>query len=286
MNDIDKVIALFQLEKIDTNLFRGQNASWEHGRVFGGQVIAQSLKAAMQTVDKDRNVHALHAFFLRPGDVNYPILFEVDRVRDGGSFTTRRVLAIQQGEAIFSAQISFQAEGRGPSHSASMPDNVGEPEQHESNHEFQIRMHEANPKRIPLPKHHAFDTHPQHKAGMSTEIISPAINSVWTRAHPPISLSEDDAYCLLAYMSDMNLMGTALLAHDLHWFHEGYQFASIDHAMWFHSKPDPTQWLLYYLDSPWAGNGRGMNRGLYYNQFGTMIATVTQEGLMREKRPK
>ena len=274
------------LERIEVNTFRGVSPEDGPGRIFGGQVIAQSLLAAYETVE-DRICHSLHCYFIRPGDPRIPILFEVDRSRDGGTFTTRRVIAVQNGKQIFNLAASFQVAEDGFEHQAPMPavrspdDMAAEAEAHKKavldgmSEEMRRMMNRPRPIEMIGRDNYGFGRKPKPSEPKS---------DTWMRAVAPIG---DDArmhQVILAYASDMNLLSTAMRPHGVAWQTPGLQSASLDHAMWFHKASNFNDWHLYTQDSPSASGGRGFVRGAIYGQDGTLVASVAQEGLMRMKK--
>ena len=274
------------LERIEVNTFRGVSPEDGPGRIFGGQVIAQSLLAAYETVE-DRICHSLHCYFIRPGDPRIPILFEVDRSRDGGTFTTRRVIAVQNGKQIFNLAASFQVAEEGFEHQAPMPavrnpdDMAAEAEatkkavQDGMSEEMRRMMNRPRPIEMIGRDNYGFGRKPKPSEPKS---------DTWMRAVAPIG---DDArmhQVILAYASDMNLLSTAMRPHGVAWQTPGLQSASLDHAMWFHKASNFNDWHLYTQDSPSASGGRGFVRGAIYGQDGTLVASVAQEGLMRLKK--
>ncbi len=274
------------LERIEVNTFRGVSPEDGPGRIFGGQVIAQSLLAAYETVE-ERICHSLHCYFIRPGDPRIPILFEVDRSRDGGTFTTRRVIAVQNGKQIFNLAASFQVAEDGFEHQAPMPavrsagDMAQEAEAHKKavldgmSEEMRRMMNRPRPIEMVGRDNYGFGRKPKPSEPKS---------DTWMRAVAPIG---DDArmhQVILAYASDMNLLSTAMRPHGVAWQTPGLQSASLDHAMWFHKASNFNDWHLYTQDSPSASGGRGFVRGAIYGQDGTLVASVAQEGLMRLKK--
>jgi len=274
------------LERIEVNLFRGVSPEDGPGRIFGGQVIAQSLLAAYETVE-ERICHSLHCYFIRPGDPRIPILFEVDRSRDGGTFTTRRVIAVQNGKQIFNLAASFQTAEDGFEHQAPMPavrsadDMAAEAEAQKKavlegmSEEMRRMMNRPRPIEMVGRDNYGFGRKPKPSEPKS---------DTWMRAVAPIG---DDArmhQVILAYASDMNLLSTAMRPHGVAWQTPGLQSASLDHAMWFHKASNFNDWHLYTQDSPSASGGRGFVRGAIYGQDGTLVASVAQEGLMRLKK--
>lgn len=282
---LDDLVKLLALERIEENLFRGQSQDLGWGTVFGGQVLGQALSAAAQTVPSERHVHSMHAYFLRPGDVKRPIVYDVDRIRDGTSFTTRRVVAIQNGQAIFNLATSFQKEEPGFEHQAPMPD-APPPEGLKTDQERFAAVADRLPKfamdrataerpielRLVEPEGDLF--HPQKRDPK---------RMVWLRAVAP--LPDDPALhaYLLAYASDFSFVTTSLLPHGVTWLTPGMQIASIDHVMWFHRPARIDDWLLYVMDSPAAHGARGIARGLIFNRDGRLVASAAQEGLIRQR---
>ncbi len=280
---LNKLINLLDLEQLEDNLFRGQSENIGGPRVFGGQVLGQALTAAVRTVDKKRTAHSLHAYFLRPGDMEFPIIYDVDRIRDGGSFTTRRVVAIQKGEPIFNTSISFHKKESGPTHQIDMPD-IPSPEECKS--EIQIRKKIA--ERVPEKMRDFFlRERPIEIRSMPGEDMfqeakkKPPYKYMWMKAvdRLPDDISLHQA--ILAYASDMGLLSTSLNPHRLSFASGNFQSASLDHAMWFHRPFRADEWMLYSTDSPSASNARGFNRGSVYTREGVLVASAVQEGLMR-----
>lgn len=284
------LVAQLSLERIEVNLFRGRSPDDEGPRMFGGHVIAQALLAAYETVE-DRVCHSLHAYFIRPGDPSIPVLYEVDRSRDGGSFTTRRVTAIQRGEQIFNLAASFQVEGEGYEHQFPMPEWPGPETLEDEQLRFRalverwgdkvpewIRRNVARPRPIDVRW-----VDPQPIDG--PPVVKPAKKAVWFRSKAPIGENRAMQQALMAYASDMAFMETALRVHGLVWTTPGLQTASLDHAMWFHRPTDFHEWHLYDQDAPSTSGGRGFVRGSIYSADGVLAASVAQEALMR-RRPK
>ena len=274
---LEKVIALLDLEPIEVNIFRGQNPDEERMRVFGGQVCAQALMAAARTVEKG-SVHSLHSYFLRAGDPKVPILYEVDRIRDGRSFTTRRVVAIQHGRAIFNLAASFHIDEEGYEHQYDMPD-VPAPESLPSRKDLRTETPEVFPAHWPdrpqpidiryiseLPYRFIEGRDPEQK--------------VWIRADGSVPNDPVMHSCLLAYMSDMTLLDTSMLPH-ASGYRDDIMTASLDHMMWFHRPVKADEWMLYSMDSPSAQGSRGFNRGTVHSRDGALLASVAQEGLIR-----
>ena len=285
---VDALIALLDLEAIEVNIFRGVSPDEDRQRVFGGQVAGQALVAAARTVEPDRSVHSLHAYFLRPGDPAVPILYEVDRIRDGRSFTTRRVVAIQHGKAIFNLAASFHIHEEGLEHQLAMADMMFDghlPPDPESLPDWQERMAPWAEKmgdwyNRPRPiDHRQIDYEP-----LDRKDKLPPHQRTWIRADGV--LPEDPVLhaCVLTYASDMTLLDTSILPHGLGAMDDRLMMASLDHTMWFHRPFRADEWLLYVQDTPSASGGRGIARGLIYTQDGDLAVSVVQEGLIRIMR--
>jgi len=285
-NVLTELVTLLALERIEEDLFRGQSQDLGWGTVFGGQVLGQALSAAVQTVPREREVHSLHAYFLRPGDVSRPILYEVDRIRDGASFTTRRVVAVQAGKAIFNLAASFQKTEPGFEHQDPMPEvppPEGLPTELERVERVKDKIPEAllaaglRPRPFEMRTTDPEDDHP------FLPKPRPPRRSVWLRA---IDKLPDDAALhryLLAYASDHLFVTTALLPHGVNWITRGMQVASLDHVMWFHQPVRVDEWLLYDIESPSAHGARGLARGRVFTRDGKLVATTAQEGLVRKR---
>ncbi len=282
------LLGLLELERIETNLFRGVSARDGRSRVFGGQVAAQALRAAALTVPVERPVHSLHSYFLRPGDPSIPIVYEVDRIRDGGSFTTRRVVAVQRGEAIFHLSASFQILEPGPDHAMTMPD-VARPEELPSTEE---RLDLMNQELVPQIADLVGQERP-----IELRLVDPPIRGssgprapaqdVWLRAKGRLPDDPVIQVCVFAYASDYTLLETATLPHAVELASsEELMFASLDHAMWFHRPFRADEWLLYHQSSPSASGARGLSVGYVFRADGALVATVMQEGLIRPVRRK
>jgi acyl-CoA thioesterase-2 len=278
-------VQLLALERIEENLFRGQSQNLGWGRVFGGQVLGQALSAAVQTVPTERHVHSLHAYFLRPGDVDRHIVYDVDRIRDGGSFTTRRVVAIQGGQAIFNLAASFQKLESGFEHQDEMPATpppASLPTEQERAAAYAHLL--PRPLREGALAERPFELRPADAADDPVAPTPrPPARRVWLRATG--RLPDDPAlHCyLLAYVSDHSFITTALLPHGVTWLTPGMQVASLDHVMWFHEPFRVDEWLLYAIDSPAARGGRGLVRGRIFTQDGRLVASTAQEGLIRRR---
>jgi acyl-CoA thioesterase-2 len=281
---LDELVKLLALERIEENLFRGESQDLGWGTVFGGQVLGQALSAAVQTVPAERQAHSMHAYFLRPGDVSKPIVYEVDRLRDGGSFTTRRVVAIQSGRPIFNMSASFQVEDEGFTHQDPIP-VAPQPESLRPDREALIELSSRLPAHVRdrAIAEQPFDTRTVNGLDdMITAPPRPPQRSIWFRA--AAKLPDDPALhrYLLAYASDHGFIATALLPHGVTWLSPGMHVASLDHVMWFHQPFRVDEWLLYVMDSPAAQGARGLVRGRVFARDGRLVASAAQEGLIRQ----
>jgi acyl-CoA thioesterase II len=278
---IDNLLTILDLEKIEHNIFRGHSPQVGWQRVFGGLVVAQALVAAARTVEK-REPHSLHAYFLLAGDPSVPIVYEVDRIRDGGSFTTRRCVAIQHGRAIFTLSASFQIKERGLDHALPLP-KVPAPEDLPSEAELYAQYSGMfpEPMRRWFAQDRPIEIRPVDLAHYLGRKLAAPLQYLWMRATGP--LPDDPAVhrAVLAYLSDMTLLDTALVAHGRTIFEPDLQVASLDHALWFHRPFRADDWLLYAQDSPNSSGARGLTRGLIYGRDGSLVASVAQEGLTR-----
>jgi acyl-CoA thioesterase-2 len=281
---MEQLLRTLDLECLEHDLYRGTSPDIGWQRVFGGQVIAQALVAAQRTVDADRFVHSLHAYFMRPGDPAIPIIYQVDRLRDGASFTTRHVTAIQHGKAIFSMSASFQLEEPGYDHQIAMP-AVAQPEELMDEDEFKRLYLDRAPEPVrrywerPRP----IELRPVSLAHyLTAEKLEPR-QDVWVRTLGPVPHDRAIQSAVLAYLSDMTLLDASLYPHGTSIFDPRIQAASLDHAIWFHRPVTFDDWLLYSQDSPSASGARGMTRGSIYSRSGGLIASVAQEGLIRRR---
>lgn len=286
MKNAKQLTALLNLEKIEENIFRGNNFQAPWGAVFGGQVLAQSLHAAYQTVPEDRFAHSMHAYFILRGDISTPIVYDVDTIRDGGSFTTRRVVAIQKGRPIFNMAASFQLKQEGFDHQINMskippPDDLMTDVELAETWEGELpalfkRYRSQRPIEFrPVENHDPFV--PKKRK---------PYRNVWFKAKGKMGNALSLHQTFLAYASDYNLLGTALLPHQKHVKYGEVQLASLDHGMWFHRDFRMDEWLLYSLDSPSASNSRGFTRGNIFTQDGKLVASVVQEGMIRKMKKK
>ncbi|MBM4192204.1 MAG: acyl-CoA thioesterase II [Gammaproteobacteria bacterium] len=281
---VTDLLQQFQLERLEVNLFRGESRDIGSPQVYGGQVLGQALMAAYQTIE-NLEVHSLHAYFLRRGDFNRPIIYQVDRSRDGHSFSSRRVIAVQNGEQIFTCAASFQCRERGLDHQSTMP-VVPTPESLPdwSRPTPEVANQLPDMLRRFLNRERPVEMRPVESIDFLRRTASPARERVWFRIAEP--LSDDDCLhrCLLAYMSDFNLLTTATRPHHGTYPIGQMVMASIDHAFWFHRPFRVDEWLLYDLESPSASGGRGFARGSVYDRHGRLVASAAQEGLMRVRR--
>ncbi len=281
-DELAELLNILEIEQLEVDLFRGIGGGGETTvRIFGGQVIAQALAAAYKTVDA-RLCHSLHAYFIRAGDPSIPVVYQVDRARDGGSFTTRRVVAVQHGKQILNMSASFHVDEDGWDHQHAMPDVKG-PDGLQSRAE----QREENKDRIPEKYRKDF----LRKRPIEIREVAPQDwfnpvkasdeNNLWFRVPGAGGADAKMQHCLLAYASDMNLLGSSLRPHGASFFKGQVMTASLDHAMWFHKPVNFDDWHLYSMDSPFTGGARGFNRGTIYTQSGELVASVAQEGLVR-----
>lgn len=274
---LDDLITLLRLERIEENIFRGESRDIGSAQVFGGQVLGQALSAAQHTVE-GRVAHSLHAYFLRRGDMEAPIVYEVDRARDGGSFSNRRVVAIQHGRPILNLAASFQGPEPGIEHQASMPD-VARPDECKDILEVESDNVQKMPEKMRrhMADKRAFEIRPV----VSADAREAPMKNVWFRAVD--SLPDDSALHqnLLAYVSDYELLGVSTIPHNLPFDKGSVIMASLDHALWFHREVHIDQWLLYAMDSPSASGARGFSRGQLFSEDGELVASTAQEGLVR-----
>lgn len=285
---LQDLVHLLDLETLEDNLFRGQSRDLGGKSVYGGQVIGQALVAGARTV-VDAVPHSLHAYFLRPGDMAQPIVYEVDRVRDGRSFTARRIQAIQRGLPILSMIVSFQKPEPGLEHQMPMPD-VPPPEQLEFAHVLRERWAEERgplPERVmaALTRELAIEFKPVKPWNPLKPEARAPVQHIWLRAAGTLPADPLLHTCVLAYATDFNLLSTALLPHGKSWFAPDMVVASIDHALWFHREVRADDWLLYAMDSPTAQGARGFSRGAIFDRQGRLVCSVTQENLMRVGTP-
>jgi len=279
------LVQLLTLERIEENLFRGQSQDLGWGRVFGGQVLGQALAAAGHTVPKEHAVHSLHAYFLRPGDASKPIVFDVDRIRDGKSFSTRRVIAIQSGETIFNLSASFQKEEKGFDHQDEMPEAPPPESVPTEKERIKAWLHRVPPfVRERAEKGRPFELRAAEAADDPYEPSPrPGRRMVWLKTVGPVADDPALHRQLLAYASDYSFITTSLLPHGVTWITSGMQIASIDHVMWFHRPLRVDDWLLHVMESPTASGARGLVRGRIFTRDGRLVASTAQEGLIRQR---
>jgi acyl-CoA thioesterase-2 len=284
---VQDLLSILDLEPLEVNLFRGRSPQVGWQRVFGGQVIGQALVAACRTVDdiEERPPHSLHGYFLLGGDPKVPIIYEVDRIRDGRSFTTRRVVAIQHGRAIFTLAASFHVSEPGLDHQAEMP-KVPSPEELPSDAEIRDRVLPMMPDPIRryFERERLIELRPVEFDRYLGKKYPDGRFHVWIKTTDLLPATPAIHRCVLAYASDLTLLDAALVPHGRTVFEKTIMAASLDHALWFHRPFKVDEWLLYAQDSPSAGGARGFGRGLIFTREGTLVASVAQEGLLRERR--
>ena len=284
-NPVDQLLSLLDLEPLEVNIYRGQNRDVGTGRVFGGQVFAQALVAARRTVDGPREAHSVHGYFILPGDLKAPFVYFVDRLRDGTSFTTRRVTAIQHGRAIFNLSVSFHVAETGVEHQTPMP--IVPPAAALATELELIRGIAA---RIPaslrpiITQERPIDFRPVVPLDLFDPKPLVPVRHVWFKSYGAVPDEPILHQAVLAYASDHGLLGTALLPHGLSLWSPGMQLASLDHSVWMHRPFRVDEWLLYEMDSPIAAGARGFVRGSIYAEDGSLVASVAQEGLMRKRQ--
>jgi acyl-CoA thioesterase II len=280
---LEQLLSILDLEPLEVNLFRGLSPQVGWQRVFGGQVIGQALVAAHRTVN-GRPAHSLHAYFLRAGDPTVPIIYEVDRIRDGGSFSTRRVVAIQHGQAIFSMAASFHKEEPGLQHQIKMPD-VPPPEALPSEAELKEQLIDRLPEPVKAywQRERPIEIRPVDLSRYLSQENRAPTQQVWIKATGQLGDEFALHQCVLAYASDFTLLDTALIAHGRFVFDPRLMLASLDHAIWFHRRFRADEWLLYAQDSPRSGAGRAFCRGSLFTREGALVASTAQEGLVRER---
>ena len=284
---VSELIELLSLERLEDNLFRGQSRDIGTKYVFGGQVLGQALSATQATLESARTAHSLHAYFLRAGDTEHPIIYQVDRTRDGGSFSVRRVTAIQHGQPIFFLAASFQKDEAGGEHQLSMPE-VPKPEDIEPSPsvppdvlaKLPIKVQRWLSRMGPFEFRHV-DVTGQGPRDELNPPKRPPFQQAWFRLSERVGDSPELHRALLAYASDFHLLGTATFPHGISYYQPNVQMASLDHALWFHRPFRADEWLLYSIDSPSAQGGRGLARGLIYDRSGRLVASTAQEGLIR-----
>ena len=282
---VSELIELLSLERLEDNLFRGQSRDIGTKYVFGGQVLGQALSAAQATVAggaEERRAHSLHAYFLRAGNIEAPIVYEVDRTRDGGSFSVRRVTAIQHGRVVFFCAASFQAQEEGAEHQLSMPE-VPQPEDIAPAPPVPAEVMATLPPKVQrwLSRRGPFEFRHVYPRDELNPPKRPPFQQVWFRLSEPVGDSPELHRALLAYASDFQLLGTATYPHGISYYQPNVQMASLDHALWFHRPFRADDWLLYSIDSPSASGSRGLARGQIFDRQGRLVASTAQEGLIR-----
>ena len=279
---VSELIDLLSLERLEDNLFRGQSRDIGTKYVFGGQVLGQALSAAQATMEKPRDAHSLHAYFLRAGDIEHPIVYFVDRTRDGGSFSVRRVTAIQHGQVIFFCAASFHQDEAGGEHQLSMPE-VPKPEDIEPSRAVPPDVLATLPTKVQrwVSRQGPFEFRHVYPRDELNPPKRPPYQQVWFRLTERVGDAPELHRALLAYASDFHLLGTATFPHGISYYQPNVQMASLDHALWFHRPFRADEWLLYSLDSPSAQGGRGLARGMVYDRDGRLVASTAQEGLIR-----
>lgn len=281
------VIELLRLEMLDDALYRGPSHDIGSNRVFGGQIVGQALAAAQQTVSDAQAAHSLHAYFLRPGDVKRPVVYQVEASRDGRSYANRRVVALQRGRPILNLAASFHLPEDGQSHQISAPDVPG-PEGLTDTFELHQSVKDKVPEKMQrlLAHRRPFEFRPVETPKFMDPAARQPQKHIWMRAWETLPDDPQLHQSLLAYVSDYELLGTATLPHELDFIQRTVQLASLDHALWFHRPFRVDEWLLYACDSPTSSGGRGFSRGQIFNQDGVLVASVAQEGVMRPWRPR
>ena len=279
---VSELIELLSLERLEDNLFRGQSRDIGTKYVFGGQVLGQALSAAQATLETPRGAHSLHAYFLRAGDIEAPIIYNVDRTRDGGSFSVRRVTAIQHGQVVFFCAASFQDHEAGAEHQLSMPE-VPKPEDLEPSPAVPAEKLALLPIKVQrwLDRHGPFEFRHVYPRDELNPPKRPPFQQVWFRLSEKVGDAPELHRALLAYASDFHLLGTATFPHGISYYQPNVLMASLDHALWFHREFRADDWLLYSIDSPSAQDGRGLARGMVYDRQGRLVASTAQEGLIR-----
>ncbi|MGY1529115.1 acyl-CoA thioesterase II [Luteimonas sp. A649] len=277
-----ELLELLTLERLEDNLFRGQSRDIGTKYVFGGQVLGQALSAAQATLTQPRSAHSLHAYFLRAGDIEHPIVYDVDRTRDGGSFSVRRVTAIQHGKVIFFCAASFQDAEGSAEHQLTMPE-VPQPEDLDPAPAIPDKVLAALPTKIQrwLDRSGPFEFRHVYPRDELNPPKRPPYQQVWFRLAEKVDDAPELHRALLAYASDFHLLGTATFPHGISYYQPNVQMASLDHALWFHRPFRADDWLLYSIDSPSAQGSRGLARGMIYDRNGRLVASTAQEGMIR-----
>jgi len=278
------LLSLLKLEKIEHGIYRGQSQDLGFKALFGGQVMGQAVSAALETVDQERIIHSLHSYFLRPGDAAKPVVYEVENIRDGRSFNTRRVKAIQNGKPIFYMTASFQREEKGFEHQDVMP-SVPLPENVTSYSDFIFDHHEFLPEDIrgKFLAEKPIEVRPIQKYNWVHPEKSDPLCQMWIKANGSLPDERNAHFCMLSYCSDFQFLTTSLMPHGVTNWDPNFQIATVDHAMWFHRPFKIDEWLLYSTDSPTACGGRGLVKGQIFNQKGELVASTMQEGVIRQR---
>jgi len=285
MSATDELVDLLTLDPIEVNLFRGVSPPDERFRIFGGQVVAQALSAAYKTIDH-QICHSLQSYFIRPGDPAQPVLYQVERSRDGRTFATRRVIAIQKGEQIFNMACSFQNPEDGYDHQDPFPADVPHPDTLPTEEErLKIELAQAPEEMKRAWRWRPIEFRPVNPVNLFTPEPAPPQHFAWFRTKTAVSDDVALNQQLLAYASDYSLLGGALRPHGLSWY-SNVQTASLDHIVWFHRPSNFSRWHLYAQDAPSASGARGFNRGAIYTEDGVLVASTAQEGLMRPRKPR
>ncbi|TKD52846.1 acyl-CoA thioesterase [Sphingomonas baiyangensis] len=281
---VAQLIYLLDVEEIDTDLYRGRRQPEGVGRVFGGQVIAQALQAAQRSVEAPKVAHSLHAYFMRAGSEDYPIIYRVVRDFDGRSFANRRIIAMQRGKPILNMIASFHSPERGLAHQVPMPD-VPPPDALRSETELREEIADKVPEKLKrfFLRARPIEIRPCDPRDWFAPTPQEPVQHSWFRVAAPLPDNPALHRAMLAYASDMTLLGTCLLPHGVNWISGKVQTASLDHAVWLHGDFRFDEWLLYTADSPWSGGARGFNRGRIYTRAGKLVANVAQEGLIRQR---
>lgn len=278
------LLSLLELEKIEHGIYRGQSQDLGFKALFGGQVMGQAVSAALETVDEDRIIHSLHSYFLRPGDAEKPVVYEVENIRDGKSFNTRRVKAIQNGKPIYYMTASFQLAEEGFEHQDKMP-IVPQPDEISSYSDFIFDHQEFIPENIrgKFLSEKPIEVRPIQKYNWVRPEKSDPICQMWIKANGTLSDARKAHFCMLSYCSDFQFLTTSLMPHGATHWDPNFQIASVDHAMWFHRPFRIDEWLLYSTESPSASGGRGLVKGQIFNQKGELVASTMQEGVIRQR---
>ncbi len=284
---LNDLLGQLSLEKLEANLFRGESQDLGLGMVFGGQVMGQAISAAKGTVPEDYRVHSFHSYFLLKGDTQQPIVYDVERIRDGKSLATRRIKAVQNGQAIFYMTASFKAEEKGFEHQDKMPD-VPDPEDLISEQEMALIHSDLLPEFIcnKLVAEKPIEMRPVTLINPADPDIEEPKRLIWLKANGKMPDDPSIHRYLLAYASDFNFLPTALQPHGVSYFTEGVQAVTVDHSMWFHNDFHLDEWLLYAIESPVASDGRGLVRGQFFTREGKLVASTIQEGLIRQRPVK